>query len=296
MIGLLKSKDVETRREAVIALAGIGPAAKSAVPELITLMDDKEFPNRGAAAFALGKIGSKDAAEPLKKSLEATDPMLRLASVWALLQLDPGNDDYAKIAVPRLAAALSNDRPRVRREAAIALGKLGPKASGAVKELQTAMHDEIHDVRTEAIVALAEIGAASEPAVPDLTALINNGDPANHQPACYALGRIGAGAKPAVPALHRLLQSRDRHEQSVAAWALVHIAPDAETIKTAIPLLIQTLQESPRSEVRIEVATTLGKIGGGSVAAKDALTTAAAKDADESVRKAAADARFILKK
>ena len=155
-----------------------------------------------------------------------------------------------------------------------------------MKELQKALNDEVPDVRMEAIVALAEIGPDSKSAVPDLIAFVTSSDPSTRRPAAFALGRIGAGAKEAVPALRRMLQSRNQIEQNVAAWALVHIVQDPETIQTAIPLIARSLQDSPRSDVRLEAAKTLGEIGKGSSAAKDALKHAASKDTDEAVRKA----------
>ena len=147
----------------------------------------------------------------------------------------------------------------------------------------------------EAIVALAEIGPESQPAVPDLIVLLNGADASVHRPAAYALGRIGTGAKDAIPVLRRLQQSRNRHEQAVASWALVHISPDAETIQSALPLIIQALQDSHVSEVRVEAAKTLGEFGKGSAAAKEAVKNAAAKDADETVRKTAEEALVKLK-
>jgi HEAT repeat protein len=288
---LLNSKDAEARREAIIALAEIGPAAKTAVPDLIKILDEKEFPNRGAAAYALGKIGAKEATNVLKSAVETPDdPMLRLASIWALLQFDPANDDYAKIAVPRLIAALSSERPRIRKEAAVTLGKLGAKSASAVADLQKALGDQVLEVRIDAIAALAEIGSASKPVVPDLTALLSDEElPALRQSAAYALGRIGSDAKSAAPALHRMAASRSNIERTVAAWALVQIAPDAENVKMAIPLLIQALEKSPRPEVRIEAARALGQIGSGSAPVAAALK-AASNDSDAAVRKAAEEA------
>jgi HEAT repeat protein len=200
-----------------------------------------------------------------------------------------------KVAVPLLAKALANPLPRVRREAAVSLGKLGPKSKAAVDELRIALGDESPDVRLEVIVALAEIGAASESAIPDLVDLLSSPDPGVRQPAGYALGRIGPAAKSAIPMLRRLIQSRDRHDQSVAAWALVHITPDPDTIKTSIPLLVLTLQKAGRSEVRVEVARTLGQIGKGSDAVQKVLKSTSASDTDEAVRKAAAEALEKLK-
>ena len=58
--------------------------------------------------------------------------------------------------------------------------------------------------------------------------------------------------------------------------------------------MIVALQSSPRNDVRIEAAKTLGKIGKGSTEAADALK-AAAKESDEAVRKAAEEALTKLK-
>ena len=295
LTGLLNTKDTELRREVILTLAAIGPASKTAVPELIKIVEDKQSTVRPAAAYALGRIGAKEAASVLKNSLDApNDPMLGLASIWALLQLDPNNEDYAKIAVPRLAAALTSDRPRVRREAATTLGKLGPQAKSAVAALQKSLKDDDHEVRVESLVALAEIGADSQTAVTDIIELLREEDPGIRSTAGYALGQIGAPAKAAVPHLHRMLQSRDGREKTVAAWALVKIAPDPETVQIAIPLLATALQKSERPDMRAIVAKTLGEIGTGSQAARAALNDAR-KDADELVRKAVEEALGKLK-
>jgi HEAT repeat protein len=221
--------------------------------------------------------------------------MLRLTSIWALLQFDPQNPDYAAIAVPRLAAALTDERPRVRKEAAASLGRLGDKAGKSVPQLQKALQDEVPEVRVEVIAALAEMGAASSVAVPDLLNLLAEPDPAIRFSAIFALGTIGAPAKDAVPVLNRLVKSRNILEQTVAAWALVNITPDAETVKLATPILIRALQKSPRVEARLEAAKTLGKIGKGSAAIETALKTAL-EDGDESVRTEAQQALAKLKK
>ncbi|MFO0916745.1 MAG: HEAT repeat domain-containing protein [Planctomycetaceae bacterium] len=159
LLELAKSGGPETRREAILALAQIGPAAKQTAPELIKLLNDESFPFRGAVAFALGKMEAKEAIPALKQVVDAPkDSMLRLSSIWALLQFDPNNPEYAAIAVPRLAAALTDERPRVRKEVATTLGRLGAQAAKAVPDLQKALNDEIPEVRVEVIAALADIG------------------------------------------------------------------------------------------------------------------------------------------
>ncbi len=64
----LDEKKVESRREAVVALATIGPEAKAAVPALIQAMDDDDsFNVRDFAVRALARLGpaAKDAIAPV---------------------------------------------------------------------------------------------------------------------------------------------------------------------------------------------------------------------------------------
>ena len=292
--GLLQSNDAETKREALIALASIGADAKSTVPELIKTLENKQFPFRSAAAYALGKIGAKEATPSLKSLLESEDPTLALASVWALLQLDPANAEYETIAIPRLIKALDSQRPEIRREVAATLGQIGERAKGAVPGLQKHLSDNVPVVRREALIALAEIGPDSQAAVDDIIKILNEGDSSLRPIAGFALGRIGAPAAAAVPSLQKMLKGRNPYEKSVAAWALVHIAPNPQIIETAIPLLVAALHGAENPKARAEVAKTLGEIGSGSALVKEGLTVAL-KDSDESVRKAADQALAKLK-
>ena len=295
LAGLIQSKDANLQREAIIALASIGEAAKPTVPALIKAVDDKKFASRPAAAFALGKIKSKEAVPSLKNGLNSSDdPVLQLASVWALLQIDPTNREYEAIALPKLIGALTSERPGMRREAVETLGRMGPRAKSAVPELQKRLKDDDALVRRETLIAFAEIGPDSQPAVEAITKLLAESDPSLRPVACYALGKIGKSSATAIPQLQKQLQSRDPYEKTVAAWALVHIAPDEKTVEVAIPLLAAALHGAANPKIRVEVAETLGKIGNGSHLVKEALQLAL-KDSDEAVRKAAETAIAKLK-
>ena len=220
--------------------------------------------------------------------------MLHLAGTWALLQIDPANDENVKAAIPELTTALSNENPEIRREAALALGQIGPRAATAVGKLQPLLKDKSPAVKVESLVALAEIGSASQPAVADIDSLLTDADPGIRPIACYALGRIGAPAKSSVPKLQKMLSSRIPHERTIAAWSLVQIHPEPETVKVAIPLLADAIHGARNPNVRIQAAEALGKVGSGSSVAKDALQTAA-NDADPAVKKAATEALAKLK-
>ena len=280
---------------AILALASIGADAKPTVPALIKSLENKQYSARPAAAFALGRIGAKEAVPALKNSLNTPDsPFLRLASIWALLQIEPDNKEYEATALPLLTTALDGDRADIRLEAAKALARMGVRAKSAAPALRSRLADKDPNVRREALVALAEIGPDSHPAVTEIIKIFDENDSNLRRTACYALGRIGAASKPAIPRLQRALLSRDAYENTVAAWALVHIAPDAETVKVAIPLLAAALHGAANPKIRIEMAETLGNIGKGSPGATEALQLAL-KDSDDSVKKAAETALGKLK-
>lgn len=295
LAAMIRSKDPEIRREAILALAAIGPDARSTVPEMIKLLEDPQSTNRPAAAYALGRLGAKEAVPALKKALvEKEIPVLHLAAAWALLQIDPSNDQYATEALPLLTSALENEMPQIRREAARTLARLGAKAKSSVAALQKRLSDQDPQVRREVLIALGEIGSDGQTLVPDLVKIIDEGEPSLHSIACYALGRLGAASKSAVPVLKKSLSSPDPYEKTVAAWALVQISPDAETATATIPILVNAAGRAPNPEIRVEAVQALGKIGSNSSLAKDAVNSAM-KDPDASVRKAAEQVQKQLK-
>lgn len=295
LIPLLKDSDPSFQREIVLALSTMGKAAETAGPLLVKLFENTEFKYRPAVAFALGRLNVKEGLPALQNTFKTSaDPVLQMACTWALLQLDPKNEDYANQALPFLIDALDNDNPRIRREAANTLGLLGSKASPAVDSLQKHLQDKVPDVRKEALMTLAKIGPDGAGAVPGLQKMLADQDPSICCIASYALGRMGEPAKAAVPQLKKLATAHHPHERLVAAWALSMLSPDPETSKLITPILIEGLQRGATPDQRIEAATALGKVGAGSPDAKSALQEAA-KDSDPAVQKAAQAALGRLK-
>ena len=292
---LLHAQDPATRREAIFALAALGSDANSEVPELIDALRDQRFSYRGAAAYALGKLRAKSAEVALKASLdERNDPLVRFASACAIIEIDPENKKNVTLALPYLSAALDNERPEIRSEAASAIGRLGPIAKEVVPILQKGLNDQDARVRHASLNALADIGPASQPAVNDIIRTLEQGNSDIRSIACYALGRIGRASKDAILQLRSILQSRDPHERILAAWALSHIAPDEETKKNLLPVLAAALHSDGNPELRMQIAEVIGDIGQDSTLAKEALK-AALEDSDESVRKAAEKALNSLR-
>lgn len=125
--------------------------AKSAVPQLIDLLDDKDVGVRAAAADALGKIGSRKAGEAmLKRFLEETEVPVKDTLVAAL-----GAVGYHP-AVPALIEALNSPERTIRACAAWSLGAL--HAHEAVLALRNALAQETNiSVRERIESAIEEI-------------------------------------------------------------------------------------------------------------------------------------------
>ena len=80
----------EARREALLALGGIGPAAEAAVPVAAAALTDSDDRVVLAACYALAKIGpaAKDALPELKKLSDDKDATLRKAAEKAILAIE----------------------------------------------------------------------------------------------------------------------------------------------------------------------------------------------------------------
>lgn len=98
-------------QDAVMAagvLGHIGPAAKSAVPALVQVIESSKYSTKWAATWALGQMGEA-AAE----------------AIPALIQILPGEDDA----------------PRSTKCAALALGMMGTQAAAAIPAMEKACAD-----------------------------------------------------------------------------------------------------------------------------------------------------------
>jgi HEAT repeat protein len=290
LVALLKSEDEKLRRESFIALATIGPAATFAVPELLKILRDPDAGlSRGGAAYVLGHIGEPSCVPVLKKILNAspnTDPQVLRAAAWSLVMLQPENSQNGPIVLPYLTEALSSERPLARKEALVAIGKLGDggqPAAGAL--MQLAQNDLDTLVRSEALHALGMLPKISDEAMPIAIVALDDHDPHVRNSARVLLGKMGTRARVAAARLKTGTREGATMDRTVAAWALARVAPSVEHKKLAVPFMLQALPD-PNPRVRAEAAHTLGLIGISRPEVIDALKTAAA-DHDQTVASAA---------
>jgi len=152
--------DVEFVREAQFALASIGPMSVTAVPALVKSLSSTDETVQASAAFALGKIGAGaiGAVPALRQSLRSESFIVRLASVRALLEIQPGQPAIASIAAPLLRQALSHPRPMVRAESARAIAELGELGKQAIPDVKKLLQDEDAMVREAAQATLQKLG------------------------------------------------------------------------------------------------------------------------------------------
>jgi HEAT repeat protein len=289
LIGILESREtMKSRSLAAAALGTLGPRARAAVEALRVALDDEDLRVRVLAAEALWHIERQvntrllltlaqgedrgygrssmrvwkelgteaQAAVPgVLQALRSPDETIRRCATIALGHL--GETLLAKEAVWALVARLNDSSIAVRRDAALALGRMGPKASAAVPLLIEALRDMDRDTHLAAASALGDIGPAASTAVPHLGRAVKDGDVAVRRTAAYALGRIGPAAKAAVPDLIEALKDKDEYTRSSAAQALGRIGPVALTV---IPGLIAALRDKS-FDVRRDASYALAEIG-----------------------------------
>jgi HEAT repeat protein len=286
-IGMLEhGRTARSRGLAATVLGTLGQRARAAVEALRVALEDEDLWVRVGAARALwqieGQVNTKllltlaQGEEPgyglrmaewkdlgpegqaavagLLQALQSPDETIRLCASIALGHM--GQSILAKEAVWALAARLKDGSIAVRRAAAYALGKMGPKAGEAVPALIETLQDMDTDTRLAAASALGDIGPAASTAVPHLGRAIKDGEAVIRTTAAYALGWIGPAAKAAVPALIEALKDKAEPTRINAAEALGRIGPGAST---AVPGLIAALQDES-FQVRRYAAYALGAI------------------------------------
>jgi HEAT repeat protein len=261
LLELLKQEDGLPQRDLCLAVAAAGAPPRVAGPVLREIAGKADSPARAAAIYALGRIGDTSAIKLITNAVEDDDPRVQLASSWALLQLDPGNEEHVKIAVPRLIQALSRPEAPVRLEAARTLGSLGPKGAAAQGALlERLATDDERLVRIASAMAVAEFGDAAASAVPALSELVQGTDPQARRAALFALGRIGSPAAAAGELLKAQVQSGHAADRALAAWALLRVRSDAGDVQTALPVVLSAIAHE-RPEVVVPLVLAAGRVG-----------------------------------
>jgi HEAT repeat protein len=162
---------------------------------------------------------------------------------------------FGTTAVPALIEALTADSVPVRRAAAQALGRIGPRARQATRPLLDSLFDGTSDVRFDAAWALTRIAPPLKAALPLLLGrLAAEENRAVQRLLIRILGNIGPAAQSSLPLIYPKLD--DSYLFPDALYALQSIAPKDPRLLRVLYDQVSTAQ----APFRALAAETAGKL------------------------------------
>ena len=251
----LKSPQPALRLAAVDALAGFGPDAAPAVPEILALLKDEQGLVSLHAAEALTQIGAPAVASivPLLKDAEYQPLALHM-----LDQIGPG----ATTAVSELVALLkSTSDEMTKRQICLVLADLKVDAAPALPELQKILMGKMGIDRPAAAYALGSIG--TEPALKEIARWSDDADPLVRIAVAAAQLRAHpedrAIRSAALPKLREALQRPEPNVRRMAAQAAALFGPEAAPALPELLAIVKSDQEDLM--VREAALGALGELG-----------------------------------
>lgn len=148
-------------------------------------------------------------------------PPENYAALTAFKVLGP----VATNAIPDLVAAFDHDNsPFPRQAIPIILGDLGPAASSAIPAMLRGLKHTNRIVRKNSAVALGKIHLEPEKVGPALIGCLSDPDPNVRGQAAEALGAFGTNAQAALPALKQLLKASPPASSAITNLANVRFS------------------------------------------------------------------------
>jgi HEAT repeat protein len=296
LVAALRDSKAEVRIGAAETLHKLSLSAARAVPEMIgELANDTEYQAQGGGNRTIGDDVAEiiaDVGQPAATALQRAtrDPRLpRLARIRAAIVLSRIRpvEEHAQVAL--LAEGFSD--PKVRDDAADALGRMGTRVPEAVATLEgaaaqpgplrfvasaclaridpanRAVQDALQDLsaamrhdnwrdRYEAVMQMARFGPCD---VRSLAVALRDDHEMVRSTAVYGLGEIGAPARTAIPELIAYLKRADLKGQETDEIIRVmgRIGFDSDQSLDAIPILLKLL----RTDFTGDVAVAVGRTG-----------------------------------
>ena len=276
-ISWLTNSDPQIQQTGAGFLAGVGPKARRAIPELIRA---SESTNRLLSIVAAGALWNIDrqtniALRIYTRELRGARREDRQFALYCLRQMGPA----AMEAAPLIEPFLRDSDDAFRNAAEKALADIAPSILEAGQRKMNQQSQEFLAMlikqlregefaqRYRALQAMAVFGPDGKAAVPSLIDVLDGFVPPSgfmagvakqntQREAANALAEIGPEARAAVPALITQLRQRKEHHPLWLCKALGCIGPDA---KAAVPVLEEVLRDE-NTHVRLVAAVALTQI------------------------------------
>jgi HEAT repeat protein len=206
LIDELAASDPVRRVEAAWRLGEICDPSGEIITALKEALRDPELSVRGAAAEALGRIGSlaAEAVIPVVELLDReTDEMGRARCVFALGRAGKN----ASRAVPVLLDLLRSDNTHAYDTALWALAEIGSYTPEVVEQISRGLDRDVSDQRWTAAKALGLIGKDAAVAVSRLVSALQDVHPLVRELSAWALGEVGSASESALPRLRQLAET-----------------------------------------------------------------------------------------
>jgi HEAT repeat protein len=262
LIELLKDDDPSTRIVAAEQLGQVGPAARSAVPQLLNqaTQDGSQHANTTAAAALkwIDLTAARRAMTHFIPRLHDPDVQQRRTACGVIGSLGP----IAKPAVPALLAAAHDADALVRRNALIALASIGIPSSPIGVALLDGLRDSSSLVRQTVVAQFAFTVPLTQDAVTALTSILNDPDKGIATLARTALDKPRAGDAAHIESLGMMLG-----HASARDYALHQLAQLGPAASDALPPILALLNDE-QPLIRYLAVETIGGMG---AAARQAL-------------------------
>ncbi len=261
LVAMLESDDALKRRAAAGAIRGIGCGAAEAIPALTKMLYEEDsidqgFHNQYWACRALGAIGPDAAVatgDLLDRLSKGAGSVRRNAAI-ALGMIGP---DIGPEAAAELIRVVDEEYSApVREEAVVALGKLKPFAKESVPVLRKAMVDPSFRSPTHAARTLWLLTGDVGEALPTLTKSLD--DLTYFQHAVQVLAEMGPEAAPAVDRLIAGLDEPDPDDRAAVVYALARIGVPAAKVEAAVRPLLEDDEEHVREAARVALEKLRG--------------------------------------
>jgi HEAT repeat protein len=265
-------KEVIERSAAASTLGEMGPAARSALPELLKALGHEHDDVRGAAAVAVGLVatderGQREATTALAALLKVEQHnWVRERAVRSLLRFGPSAWTSVQTLGPKFRTKDLDDRPFLDSTAIALLARFDPPPVELLAELAEDRRVD-QDIRRSAVEQLQAIGPRARSALPALRRLVRqpldtrddsfqstNGLTLSAAAALLVIDPEGAPELVA-PILLKFLE---RQRSSSPRWVFSLLCRCGALAKPSVPALLSSLDDKdPRVFREIQGLTPL---------------------------------------